>query len=284
MNDIEKLLSAFWRSENGHYQLAEGKTFKPVFVSPISNINSEVAKIHNKSVGVFFACAEFLTPGNRKAENAAGAWGFWFDIDCGPEKSKSGKGYIDVDIAGKALKAFCKNCGLPIPTHIVSSGGGLHCYWALTEFVIKSDWLVSAGKLKALTHQLKLLADDSRTADIASLLRVPETLNYKYDPPRMVKLGHAGNPYPTSEFLSKIDAAYQANCIPTSPNTTISPANTANKMPETPDNIIKIKSALTSIDPDSERKVWIEILCALSWLNWSCSEELAEKWSKGEIR
>jgi len=250
MNDIEKLLTAFWRSENGHYQLADGKTFKPVFVSPISSINSEVAKIHKKGVGVFFACAEFKTPTNRKAENVSGAWGFWLDIDCGPEKAETGKGYIDQETALKALKAFCKHCGLPKPSHIVNSGGGLHIYWALTEFLFYSDWLVCAGKLKALTRQLKLLADDSRTADIASLLRVPDTLNYKYDPPRLVKLLHAGNPYPTSEFLSTIDAAFLANCIPTSPNTTIRPSNSANKMPETPDNIIKSKSALASIDRD----------------------------------
>ena len=284
MTNIEKLITAFWKSENGHYQLADGKTFKPVFVSPISNINSEVAKIHNKGVSVFFACAEFLTPSNRKAENAAGASGFWLDIDCGPEKAETGKGYIDQETAFKALNVFCKKCGLPKPTHFVSSGGGLHAYWSLTEFVIKTDWLVSAGKLKALTRQLKLLADDSRTADIASLLRVPDTLNYKYDPPRPVELLHAGNPLPTSEFLSKIEAAYQANCTPTSSNTNISPPNFSDRMSEINVNIDQIKSALASIDPDCDRKEWIEILCALSWLNWSCSEELAEKWSKGEVR
>jgi hypothetical protein len=284
MNDTEELLTALWRSEKGHYQLAEGKTFRSLFVNPISNISKEVSVLTSKGVDVFFACAEYKAATNRKAENASGAWGFWLDIDCSSEKSEAGKGYADLDSAATAIKAFCKEVKLPRPTHIVKSGGGLHIYWALTDFVAHSDWLVSAGKLKALTHQFKLLADDSRTTDIASLLRVPGTLNYKYSPPKPVELLYSGDPFSKSEFLSILDAAYQAHCVNYPVSKSMTASNVCNSMLETSQNISRIKSALASIDPDCDWKVWFDILCALRSLDWSCSEDLARSWSKGEIR
>lgn len=87
------------------------------------------------------------------------------------------------------MTAFIKQIQLPYPDFIVDSGNGLHVYFCSDEFLPAAEWKAGADKLKALTKQYGLLADDTRTADITSVLRVPNTKNYK-DPskPKMVKV------------------------------------------------------------------------------------------------
>ena len=72
------------------------------------------------------------------------------------------------------------------PTIIIRSGGGLHCYWKLRKpFLIKktADILYVEGLLKRLTYFFNA---DMQSAELARGLRVPGTLNYKYDPPKDV--------------------------------------------------------------------------------------------------
>jgi hypothetical protein len=69
--------------------------------------------------------------------------------------------------------------GLAPPTLRVDSGGGLHVYWVLDEPIARKVWQSIARKFSALAKQHGLLADPARTADIASVLRIPGTWNYK---------------------------------------------------------------------------------------------------------
>jgi hypothetical protein len=132
---------------------------------------------------VYFACAEYATPENRKADNVVQARAFWMDFDCG-----EGKSYPDQHAVIQAIYLFCKTTGLPAPTHLVNSGGGLHVYWVLDEPVPIAVWKEHALLLKALSETLGLNADGARTADPASVLRVPGTFNYKQTEPRPVEL------------------------------------------------------------------------------------------------
>lgn len=102
---------------------------------------------------------------------------FWLDIDCGENKP-----YATQADGVAALQSFCKTLGLPKPT-MVNSGRGLHVYWPLTTEVTRQDWTPVAKRLKVLCHEHKLEADPSRTSDAASILRMPDTLNFKGDPP-----------------------------------------------------------------------------------------------------
>lgn len=52
---------------------------------------------------------------------------------------------------------------------------------------------------------------------------------------------------------------------------------------ETEENIVRVKSALSAIDPDCDRAKWRDICYALHSLGWSCSEQLARSWSRGEL-
>lgn len=74
----------------------------------------------------------------------------------------------------------------PAPSAVVDSGGGYHCYWLL-ESVFP---LVSPNdREKARTLQaawVTLMDGDPQSKDLARVLRVPGTTNYKYDPPRPV--------------------------------------------------------------------------------------------------
>ena len=75
------------------------------------------------------------------------------------------------------------------PTYVVHSGGGLHVYWRLTQPI--SD----AVQFQKAETVMKLLADamdgDPAPTHIASLLRLPGTVNHKYDPPVMAQIVYA---------------------------------------------------------------------------------------------
>lgn len=69
------------------------------------------------------------------------------------------------------------------PSLFINSGAGYHVYWFLeqpTEDVERVECI-----LRGLVPRLKA---DSQSAEIARILRVPGTLNFKYDPPREVKV------------------------------------------------------------------------------------------------
>lgn len=72
------------------------------------------------------------------------------------------------------------------PSAVVASGGGLQVYWFLTEPI---DLQTESKYAKMLLVSLATeLHGDLRSAEPARILRVPGTMNYKYDPPRPVVL------------------------------------------------------------------------------------------------
>ena len=157
---------------------------KQVFVQTLAEADQEIKELLGKHYDVYFACSKYETHSTRTTDNVKNIKAFWLDIDCG-----EGKPYADQADGASALLAFCKTLGLPKPT-LVNSGRGLHVYWTLTEAITRPDWKRIAEKLKSLCSTHKLDADPARTSDAASILRVPETLNYKADPPFSVQLIH----------------------------------------------------------------------------------------------
>ena len=131
------------------------------------------------------------------------------DFDCGAEKESDGKGYLTKEMAREALNIFCTKLKLPKPTHIVDSGNGLHVYWLFDNIVSREKWEKVAKKLKALTIADNLKVDGSRTADIASVLRAPGTMNNKSATPKPVRLIYAHDDLINAEtMLQAIDDAY----------------------------------------------------------------------------
>ena len=153
---------------------------------------------------VFFGVAKYATGKNRTKENVQALKAFWLDVDCGEAKAEvnpdTGRpdGYIDQAAGLQALRTFCKTVGLPTPT-LVSSGGGIHAYWALTEEVSRSQWEPVAERFKSICRTQNFYVDD-KVFEVARILRVPGTFNFKEETPRPVQMLHVGQPMQVEEF------------------------------------------------------------------------------------
>jgi DNA primase catalytic subunit len=93
------------------------------------------------------------------------------------------------------LTAFYRAVGLPEPSAVVFSGGGLHVYWTSKTALTPDEWRPLAEGLKnaALKHGLR--CDAGCTTDRARILRVPDTFNWKTGIKRPVKLLRLGECY-----------------------------------------------------------------------------------------
>lgn len=129
--------------------------------------------------GWYFATGSFSEEGTKFAgrtqDNVQNKRCFYLDIDAGPEKySKQGnenKVYPTQRDALTALVSFIKATGFK-PSMVVSSGAGLHVYYALNEDIDpRTEWrpaAVAFGKM-AIAHGL--LVDGQCTSDSARVLR-----------------------------------------------------------------------------------------------------------------
>ena len=154
------LLAALWRSSDKFHFLGlldrDTNQFRNIPVDNPIDVVDHVQRFSEQNVDLYFACAEFETAENRTSANASGAYSFWLDIDCGPDKAASGKGYATIEEAEEAVRRFCSETGIPSPTHIVRSGSGLHVYWSLDEFVPHDQWRTPAQGTKPLARYLEL--------------------------------------------------------------------------------------------------------------------------------
>lgn len=248
-------------------------------VSTIAEAVSKALEISGAVRNAYFACAEYLTADNRKGENVNGACLYWADIDCGAEKAASGKGYPTKKEAMGALAAFCKAACLPEPSIVVDSGNGLHCYWQFADFIPREEWQRLARKLKALTAIHGLLADPSRTADIASVLRVPGTMNWKDTAnPKNVTTKRLTAPVVFSEFAAALDRA-MPDAVTSAANAFAAAIEKRPPPPETTEEIALAKSMLAAIPADCDRETWRNVVWAVMATGWTYAEDLAREWS-----
>lgn len=144
---------------------------------------------------VFFGVAKYKTGAGRTKDNVLSLRSLWLDIDCGESKAaineKTGRpdGYATQRDGAVALLEFRKLIGLPKPI-IVSSGRGIHAYWALDRDVTREEWEPVAERLRDLCYTHNFYADPA-VFDAARILRVPGTLNFKDNPPKPVEVVRA---------------------------------------------------------------------------------------------
>jgi hypothetical protein len=129
----------------------------------------------------------------RLHKNATWLKAIWVDVDVGnkldPVTGKpETKHYDTAAEAWAAVSAFRKVVGLPSPSAVVNSGGGLHIYWINSSPLTPADWRPYAEGLKALLLREGVKCDAGLTTDDVRILRVPGTFNHKYDPPKPVVL------------------------------------------------------------------------------------------------
>jgi hypothetical protein len=121
----------------------------------------------------------------RDQDNVVAIKSLWLDLDA---KGADKNSYDDLSEAQIALSDFLKKNGMPRPTIIVRSGGGLHVYWTLSRALTRREWQPLANALAEATKKYGLKCDTQCTVDSARVLRVPGTQNYKTDPPRPVRI------------------------------------------------------------------------------------------------
>jgi hypothetical protein len=191
-------------SSTGYYCVFAAKSKDDIriqkFYDTIEEVERAAQKFDADGFDVYFALSTFAEPSNRKGANAHELKSLFIDLDCGPSKE-----YPSQQAAVAALRGFCKQLSLPKPL-MVNSGRGVHAYWPLTEAVSAKDWLAAAEGLKQACTDNGLLADPSVTADVARILRVPDTHNYKGEPPLPVGFFGVAMPEPVvlSEFVAKL--------------------------------------------------------------------------------
>ena len=176
---------------SGNYCAVEISTGKKehVFVKTIDELYNAAMAFDKKGYNTFFALASFNDEKKRLAENALKMRCLFLDIDCG-----EGKDYATKQEAATALSKFLEDSGLGnIGTPwIISSGGGLHVYFPFEEDVSIATWKPVAENLKRLCKKLGFNIDASVTGDVARILRVPDTHNYKQEKPRKVVIKTVG--------------------------------------------------------------------------------------------
>jgi hypothetical protein len=108
---------------------------------------------------------------------------------------------LDLDVKPKAFvdlgAAWAYLSSLPFaPSLVVESGCGLHAWWVLAELLMldtaerMAAGVVLADRWRGFCRYeaVKVGADLDAVADLARVLRLPGTVNHKYQPPRTVTL------------------------------------------------------------------------------------------------
>jgi len=176
--------------------LKKDAKIKQTFVGSIEEIESYADAFVHKGYDAYFALASYTDDSARTISNASHLNSFYLDLDCG-----LGKEYADQAEAAAALKEFIKATKMPKPTVLVNSGRGVHAYWVVEQPLPKEEWKPIAEGLKALCSAHKLHADPAVTADVARILRIPDTLNFKnVDDPLPVKIIMAGQRVPVDSI------------------------------------------------------------------------------------
>ncbi len=86
-------------------------------------------------------------------------------------------------------------------------------YWISHTPMSPDDWRPYPDGLKALLLREGIKCDTGLTTDIARILRVPGTLNHKYDPPRPAELLHFGHLYDFPAALAVLRGVAPSNSV-----------------------------------------------------------------------
>ena len=181
------------------------------FVETLDDLYNEIEKCKSKKLNTYVALGSF-DGYSRKAENSIYFRSFFIDLDVGDGKVATDKGYATKDEAKVALDKFLDESGLPPPV-VIDSGTGIHAYWLLDEDVPSQEYLPYAEKFKAYCLE-RIYADPAVMADLSRIMRCPDTLNYKSDPPSLSSvLSDEINTYSFEsfkEFLGEIEPSEPA--------------------------------------------------------------------------
>lgn len=231
----------------------------------------------------YFAVACFKTRLSREGINVELIQVFSIDIDAGEQKlAKHGpkQVYADRDAAFIALQEFVEATGL-LPTLVVSSGEGLHVYFALDVAIPVHIWKPIAKRLQALCLNRRLKIDTGVTTDQARVLRAPGTLHKNGRSVEVLDLPWTRGPY-TLEEIS--DAIGPDDTPPRRPTGAAARQAPHPYLPESPEFVGLMQRALAAtpaeVDKGCNRQVWMRVCFGALATRWSCATDLIRTWSE----
>uniref|UniRef100_UPI0012EC03FE hypothetical protein n=1 Tax=Solidesulfovibrio alcoholivorans TaxID=81406 RepID=UPI0012EC03FE len=160
-------------------------TNKPFHINEIDKI-AKYCIDSNELCHVYFGLGLLSSPtkDNKRATNdtVSCLTGFWADIDYG------NVGHSKNNLPPTYDDAILLLDGIEKPSIIVATGGGIHAYWVFNEPIIigdsNRDFIANSLKCfqksiiqNGISHEWAV----DNTANLAQMLRVPETINYKYN-------------------------------------------------------------------------------------------------------
>jgi hypothetical protein len=258
-----------------------GKAFEIRGLTTLEGTAATIRKLSTKPLNVYIAIGSY----NNKRQAPKAKRALFLDLDS--------KDFGDKKTAARELGLFCRATGMPMPAILVDSGGGLHAYWPFDTDLDVGPWRALASQLKAKCLELGFKADPPITADAARVLRVPTTLNHKYDPPVPCSVIHdSGKTFsPTALFKILTPANMDIGILPAAagvvPRGTVPAINAdlaAGLEYERPDEA-EVRDMLRHVNIPRQgiqrRGVWKNVLAALN--DWDGGGELgfdvANEWS-----
>ena len=239
-----------------------------------ADLEREVQRLSMLPLNVFFAAGSYAGV-NRRDPVAKRA--FWLDLD--------GKDFDGgTEQAMRELALFLKATGLPRPSIYVSSGRGVHVYWALARDVPVNEWKPVAAALKAKCEELGFNADPTSTADPARVLRAPGSLNRKGDVPIPCNiLTDTGLTYEVNDIAKQLLVAPKlsgavARLAALASNDDLVTKRDLEK--KTPDEVREMLSFI-KLPVVNTREKWTTVLCAIQDWSEKSNEgfEIFHEWS-----
>lgn len=173
---------------------SDGDKTRNRFTETIDGLIDLIEATKDAGHNVFVAPASF-NGYSRKLEDVLYQRSFFVDLDVG-----EGKEYSTKQEALLALETFIETTELPEPVRI-DSGRGVHAYWILDQDVPVSEWKPYAEKFKDLCLGNDLHIDPVVTANPNRIMRCPDALNYKTDPPSPTLILDDNEDYPVYSFF-----------------------------------------------------------------------------------
>jgi P4 family phage/plasmid primase-like protien len=168
-------------------------------------IGAAKAKAEEKGEDPAKAAAKAATYARGIAEACVAIPGLWLDLDISDWKADAAKKRYPAEQVARDMLA-----SLPLPpSAMVYSGGGLYPLWLFDEPANLAEHRDLPARWTAHLRGRLNGYDLDATGDLARVLRMPGTLNVRYDPPRrceVVEL-HAGRRYNPDDFVELIEIA-----------------------------------------------------------------------------
>jgi hypothetical protein len=177
ISDKERFLNTLFKNLSGFIEIREikdGKSNQKFFQNVDDLMEYEPPTDKNIYFGVMTRSRKRGRIEDTRKTNV-----LWFDFD---------------DVASYAEIEYILNMrNLPEPSIIVNSGHGYHLYYLLDK--------PAGAEIKAVLNKfIKITGADSRAADLARIMRLPDTMNVKEDPVECKLMTISKNKYNLNEI------------------------------------------------------------------------------------